>query len=142
MLSSLEPPPPRNPFDPLPLVERAKRSLRFAYRATGRGCIEFYNSSNLTFASSIAYYSLLSFFPFLVLVASLVARLGGGAPKEALKALIERSLPSHFDFLEKAVEQLDQTSLQFGVLGTILTLWASLGFFRGVRWAVNHAWVV
>jgi hypothetical protein len=38
------------------------RSCILGVRAAGRGVVEFYNSSNLTFASSIAYYALLSFF--------------------------------------------------------------------------------
>ena len=45
-----------------------ERSIRLGVRAAGRGVVEFYNSENLTFASSIAFYSLLSLFPFVLLV--------------------------------------------------------------------------
>ena len=43
-----------------------------------RGFVEFYNSNNLTFAASIAYYTLLSLFPFLLLVLSIVSRVAVG----------------------------------------------------------------
>ena len=52
---------------------------RSRWRATDRGVIEFYNSDNLTFAASIAYYSLLSFFPFFLLVFCRSEQAGGGA---------------------------------------------------------------
>ena len=50
------------------LVLKLGRTLKNYGRAAGRGVIEFYNSDNITFSSSIAYYSLISMFPFLMLV--------------------------------------------------------------------------
>ena len=52
----------------LGIGDRVRRGLVLGWRATGRGVIEFYHSNNLTFASSIAYYSLLSVFPFILMV--------------------------------------------------------------------------
>ena len=49
-------------------IARVRRALRLAWRATGRGIIEFYQSNNLTFAASIAYYTLLSLFPFFLVI--------------------------------------------------------------------------
>ena len=130
------------PLDPLNLVARGRRVLRIGYRASGRGIIEFYRSSNLTFASSIAYYSLLSVFPFTLLVGGLFARIAGDERQDALVALIGRALPSQFDFLTNAVRDLGHTSLRFSVVGTLLALWASMGVFGAVTSAVNHAWGV
>ena len=45
-----------------------------AGRAVREGLVEFYRSDNLTFASSIAYYALLSMFPFALLAVALVGR--------------------------------------------------------------------
>ena len=56
-------------------------------RATGHAVVEFYNSNNLTFAASIAYYSLLSLFPFLLLVFSILSRLAVGRSAAANVAL-------------------------------------------------------
>ena len=36
------------------LGRRLERTVRLGVRAAGRGAVEFYNSDNLTFASSIA----------------------------------------------------------------------------------------
>src|SRR5207248_5162567 len=62
----------------------AARGLRLSWQAAGRCVVEFYNSSNLTFASSIAYYSILSFFPFVLLLLTLFGRLAVGMNEETL----------------------------------------------------------
>jgi membrane protein len=119
-----------------------RRALRIAWRAAGRGIIEFYNSENLTFAASIAYYSLLSLFPFLLLVLSILSKLAVGPDGGTILPVLQRALPSNFDFLAKGVDQLAQAPLQLTVVGTIFTLWASMGVFSAVTSAVNHAWGV
>lgn len=116
--------------------------MRLAWRAAGRGFVEFYNSDNLTFASSIAYYTLLSIFPFLLLILTLVSRLALGADSQAVAELIHRSLPSSFQFLDEQIKTLAMTPLKLSVLGTLITLWASMGVFGAVTSAVNHAWGV
>jgi membrane protein len=112
--------------------------------AAYRGIIEFYNSNNLAFASSIAYYSLLSFFPFIVLVFSVLSRLAvreAGSEKRVV-ALIERALPQDFEFLSGRILELQSTPIELTILGTVLALWASMGVFGAVTSAVNHAWGV
>jgi uncharacterized BrkB/YihY/UPF0761 family membrane protein len=42
-------------------------------RAFWRGSVEFYNSDDLTYAASVAYYGLLSLFPFFLLLFSILA---------------------------------------------------------------------
>jgi len=127
---------------PLGLLDLGARALRVGYLAAGRGVIEFANSSNLTYASSIAYYSLLSFFPFVVLVGTVFAKIGGVDQQQTLISLIEHSVPAQFQFLTEAVQQLGQTSVRFSVAGVLVTLWASMGVFGAVTSAVNHAWGV
>ncbi len=80
-------------------MARVRRALRIAWRAAGRGIIEFYNSDNLTFAASIAYYSLLSLFPFLLLVLSILSKLAVGPDGGTILPVLQRALPSNFDFL-------------------------------------------
>ena len=120
------------------------RGVRTALRATYRGVVEFYNSNNLTFASSIAYYSLLSIFPFILLVFSVVSKLAvvraGG--EQAVVALVERGLPSNFDFLSNQVISLQRTPIELSIAGTLITVWASMGVFGAITSAVNHAWGV
>lgn len=119
---------------------RLRRASRLAIRATGRGVVEFYKSSNLTFASSIAYYSLLSMFPFLLLVALLLSRVA--VSSETLLPLVARALPSDLEFLVNRIHDIADAPLQFGLAGILVTLWASMGVFGAITTAVNHAWGV
>jgi membrane protein len=120
------------------------RGVRIALRATYRGVIEFYHSNNLTFASSIAYYSLLSIFPFLLLVFSVLSRLAvtRAGDEQAVINLVARGLPSNFDFLSSQVTNLQKAPIELSIAGTIITVWASMGVFGAVTSAVNHAWGV
>lgn len=120
------------------------RGVKVAGGAARRGVVEFYNSNNLAFASSIAYYSLLSVFPFIFLVFSLLSRLAvGQAGGEAnVTALLDRALPRNFEFLSEQIVQLQRTPFEFTIATTILTLWASMGVFGAITSAVNHAWGV
>jgi membrane protein len=125
-------------------LARVRRALRIAGRAAWRGVVEFYNSENLTFAASIGYYSLLSFFPFLLLILSILSKVAAGPEQGSIQAVLERALPSTTlaRFVSEGVAQLAAAPLQLTVVGTIFTLWASMGVFGAVTSAVNHAWGV
>ncbi len=126
-------------------VARSRRELNLGWRAAGRGIVEFYSSSNLTFAASIAYYTLLSIFPFLLLVLSILSRLavgGHGPTGQTMLAMIAGSVPSDFEFLFIQVRELARAPLNLSLAGTIVTLWASMGVFGAITSAVNHAWGV
>ncbi len=116
--------------------------LRLGWRAAGRGVIEFYNSNNLTFASSIAYYTLLSLFPFVLLILSIVSKLAVKKNPTTLVEIIVRALPHHFDFVVDRIHDLSNTPLRLSVLGTVVTVWASMGVFGAITSAINHAWNV
>ena len=124
---------------------RAWRAINLARRAAGRGIVEFYRSDNLTFAASIAYYSLLSLFPFLLLVLTLLSRVtvgDDGPGGERLLNMIASAVPSRFEFLSTQAQGLATAPLRLSLAGTIVTLWASMGVFGAVTSAVNHAWGV
>jgi membrane protein len=121
---------------------RTGRGLTLAWRATGRGVVEFYNSKNLTYASSIAYYSLLSVFPFLLIVLTAISRIavGKAGSERTVVNLVERALPSDFDFLSEQLVQMQQAPIPLTIVGTIITVWASMGVFGAITSAVDHAW--
>jgi membrane protein len=121
---------------------RLRRAWRLGWQSAGRGVVEFYRSSNLTFAASIAYYSLLSMFPFVLLVLSILNRWSPMHNDTTLLDLIARALPSHFEFVSTQIQTLARTPLQLGVAGTIVALAASMGVFGAITSAVNHAWGV
>lgn len=123
-------------------VFKLGRTLRNYGIAARRGLVEFYNSDNLTFASSIAYYALLSMFPFLLLVLSLLGRVTVGDRDATLLHLVSQAVPGHLDFLFTQIEALSEIQLKFGVVGTLLALWGSFGIFGAITSAINHAWGV
>lgn len=110
--------------------------------AAWRGLLQFLNSNNLTLASSIAFYALLSLVPSLLLLLSLLGLLTADADDR--KAVLDFALqyfPEGFQFVRSQVESLQRTRA-LGVVGSVLMLWATLGFFGAVTKAVNHAWGV
>ena len=126
------------------VLDACGRGCRLCWRAVRLGFIEFYRSNNLTFAASIAYYTLLSIFPVMLLVLSVLARVsvGEGNGDRTLLELLGGALPSRFDFLAAQLRELARTPLNLGLAGTALTIWASMGVFGAITSAVNHAWGV
>ncbi|HEX7140592.1 MAG TPA: YihY/virulence factor BrkB family protein [Vicinamibacterales bacterium] len=108
-----------------------------------RGLVGFYHSDNLTYAASIAYYALLSLFPFFLLA---FAMLGGFTADEHDRAEVVKFVlqyfPSQFDFITRQLDEFRTHSLQAGVAGTIALVWGALGFFGSITTAVNYAWDV
>lgn len=126
-------------------IQAGEDLRRLAWRAMRDGFVDFYNSNNLTFAASIAYYTLLSLFPFLLLVLSFVSLLAVGtedATGQPLLHIIVQALPSRFEFLTAQVPELAASALNFSVATLPLLLWAAMGMFGAVTSAVNHAWGV
>ena len=102
-----------------------------------------YNSDDLTFAASIAYYSLLSLFPFFLLLFSIIAAVTSGDPdRQAVLGFVLRYFPRQFDFVTTQLELLQQSRVQLGVAGSVLMIWAAMGVFGAITSAVNHAWGV
>ena len=116
-------------------------ALRLCGRAIWLGLVDFYESTNLTFAASIAYYTLVSSFPFLLLVLSALSKLAV-RQNDTLVELIASSLPRNFDFFMARIDELARAPLQLSILGTVATFWASMGLFGAITSAVNHAWGV
>ncbi|MFI5179422.1 MAG: YihY/virulence factor BrkB family protein [Vicinamibacterales bacterium] len=116
--------------------------MALGWRAARRGVIEFYHSNNLTYAASIAYYGLLSLFPFLLLVLSIVSKLTVAWSDASLVQIFTAILPRNVDFVIDHIHDLARAPLRLSLLGTLLSLWASMGVFGAITSAVNHAWGV
>ena len=121
---------------------RLFHAVKFCSRAAWRGVIEFYNSENLTFAASIAYYSLLSLFPFLLLLLSVLSRTKIGPMDVNLLSILASTLPSKFDFLMTRIQELSTAQLKVSVLSAPILLWAAMGVFGAITSAIDHAWGV
>lgn len=122
---------------------RALVITRLAGLAAWRGFLSFYGSDNLTYAASIAYYGLLSLFPFSMLALAILGSVTADEPsRNAVLTFVLRYFPSQFDFITKQLDAFRSSTLTFGVFGTLGLVWGALGFFGALTTAVNYAWGV
>jgi len=125
------------------LLARARTEIRLTALATWRGFVSFYNSDDLTFASSIAYYALLSLFPFFLLLFSIIGSVtSSDTDREAILQFVMRYFPRQFDFVTAQLGMMQRAHVQLSVAGSALMIWAAMGVFGAITSAVNHAWGV
>jgi membrane protein len=124
-------------------MRRIWREVRLGGLSVVKGSVDFYNSDDMTFAASIAYYALLSLFPFLLLALSI---LGGvtlpGAESSKVLNFVFNYFPREFPFISEQLQALQENPFRIGVAGALLLVWASMGVFGAVTSAINHAWGV
>jgi membrane protein len=128
-------------------VKRFVRTARDLALLTGlsawRGFVGFYQSENLTHAASIAYYALLSLFPFSMLALSILGSVTADeADRNAVLGFVLRYFPHQFDFITSQLDAFRSSTRSFGAAGSIGLIWGSLGVFGAITTAVNHAWGV
>ena len=134
--------PPRFSFYRRALA-KGRGEVRLTSLAIWRGLKGFYHSDDLTFASSIAYYALLSLFPFFLLAFSIIASLTSSeADRQAVLNFVLKYFPQKFGFVDDQLNALQQAGFRLGVAGSLLMTWAAMGVFGAITSAVNHAWGV
>ena len=122
---------------------RARDIARLTGLSFWKGFQSFYDSDNLTYAASIAYYALLSLFPFLLLAFSLLGRSTVEVEKRnEVLGFVLRYFPAQFDFITKQLDSFRADTITLGVAGTIALVWGALGVFGAISTAVNYAWGV
>jgi membrane protein len=122
---------------------RIRGEIRLTGLAIWRGVVGIYHSNDLTFASSIAYYALLSLFPFFLLAFSILGSVTVNVSDRAeILAFVLRYFPRHFEFVTSQLDALQLARLRLGVAGSIVMIWAAMGVFSAITSAVNHAWGV
>jgi membrane protein len=128
---------------PQRVLARLIAGLRLIGLAAWRGIGELYNSEGLTHAASIAYYALLSLFPFLLLVLSILGMVtADAADRDAVVRFVFRYFPSQFNFITGQLDAFRGQTLSLGVGGLLALTWASLGVFNAISSAIDHAWGV
>ncbi len=111
--------------------------------AAWRGLVELVNSNDLTHSASIAYYALLSFFPFLLLVLSIVGSITDNeSDRRAVLTFVFTYFPTKLDFVSNQLQAFAANRVRLGVAGALALIWASLGVFGAITSAVNEAWGV
>jgi membrane protein len=131
----------------LPWVRRALPRVVAEIRLTGlaiwRGITGIYHSNDLTFASSIAYYSLLSLFPFFLLALTILASVtDNDVDRAAVLDFVLRYFPRQFEFVNTQLKAMQSAGIRVGIFGSVLMVWAAMGVFGAITSAVNHAWGV
>ena len=108
-----------------------------------RALVGFYTRDHLTYAASIAYYALLSLFPFFLLALALLGRATADVEdRNAVLTFVLRYFPTRFEFITVQLDAFRASGLTLGVAGTIALTWGALGVFGAVSTAVNRAWGV
>ncbi len=108
-----------------------------------RGVVGFYNSDNLTYAASVAYYGLLSLFPVMLLGFAVLGSATASADnRNAVLEFILQYFPAQFDFITRQLDEFRTNAVSFGVVGTIALVWGAVGVFGAISTAVNYAWGV
>jgi len=122
---------------------RARMILVLTGRSLWRALVGMTNGNDLTHAASIAYYALLSLFPFMLLVLSVIGSIttDEGSRVKMLDFVL-RYFPTRFDFVTTQIDMFRQTRLRIGAAGGLALIWASLGVFGAITSAVNNAWGV
>ena len=117
--------------------------LRLIGLAAWRGVGELYNSDGLTHAASVAYYALISLFPFLLLSLSILGEVtSDAAERDEVVRFVFRYFPRQFDFITGQLDSFQTSPVSFGAGGLLMLVWASTGVFNALTSAVNHAWGV
>jgi membrane protein len=125
------------------ILRRLRAELRFSGLAAWRALVELVNSQDLTHAAAIAYYALLSLFPFLLLVISLLGSIAADEEDRlAVLTFVFRYFPTQLDFVSTQLDAFSMNSARVGVAGALGLIWASLGVFGAITSAVNEAWGV
>jgi membrane protein len=122
---------------------RAAAEMRLVGLAMWRGVTGIYHSNDLTFASSIAYYALLSLFPFFLLVLAILASVtDNDIDRAAVLDFVLRYFPRQFEFVNTQLKAMQEAGVRLGIFGSVLMVWAAMGVFSAITSAVNHAWGV
>ena len=123
---------------------RARDIARLTAVSFWKGFQGFYDSDDLTYAASIAYYALLSLFPFFLLALALLGRSTADVHnRSAVLTFVLRYFPAQFDFITKQLDAFQGgDTVTVGVAGTLALVWGALGVFGAISTAVNYAWGV
>jgi membrane protein len=116
---------------------------RLTRRAAWHAVLKFYRGNDFTYAASVAYWALLSLFPFLLLIFSFVgATTADDADRTKVLNFALNYFPTQVEFIANQIDAFRANPLQIGLAGGLGLAWASLGFFGAVSTAVNYAWGV
>ena len=103
----------------------------------------FFQEDSLTVSASIAYHSLLSLFPLMLLLVGLSGiYIGRYELSGQLTVVLERYLPMKPDFILKNLAAISRSYGRVTLISFVILLWSSSGVFLPLEKALNRAWDV
>ena len=103
------------------MASRLRGEIRLTALAIWRGVVGIYHSNDLTFASSIAYYALLSLFPFFLLAFAILGSVTvNGSDRAEILSFVLRYFPRHFEFVTSQLDALQLARLRLGIAGSVV----------------------
>jgi membrane protein len=136
-------PDPDDPAKPDSPTELTKASWRFVLRRTAR---EFSNDQCTDLAAALTYYAVLSLFPALMVVISLLGVFGQGrrTTDAMLQAAAEIAPASAVDLLRQPIQQVvENPSAGFAlVLSAAAALWSASGYVGAFGRALNRIYEI
>lgn len=120
----------------LPRWQRVRQVLRESF-------VNFYKEESLMVSGSIAYHSMLSIFPLMLLLVGLTGiyihhfELAG-----KLVIVLGRYLPMKPDFIMRNLAAISRAYGKVSLASFLLLLWSSSGVFLPLEKALNRAWEV
>ena len=120
-----------------------RETARLTALSAWAGFKQLVESDDFTYAASIAYYGLVSLFPFSLLSFAILGHVT--ADQDARNAVLDFVLqyfPMQLDFIRQQLDVFGTNAATFGLVGTIALLWSALGVFGAISTAVNYAWGV
>jgi membrane protein len=128
---------------PLPARKSKGRHRERARRVLQSALLDFLHEDSLTVSASIAYYSILSLFPLMLLfVAMSGVYIGRHELSGQLAVVLERYLPMRPDFIMRNLAAISRSYGRVSVISFLLLLWSSSGMFLPLERAMNRAWNV
>jgi membrane protein len=125
------------------IVRRTREIAVMAAKAAGMGAVQFYRGDSPAYAASIAYYSLLSLFPFFMIALSIIGGVAADAQdRAAVLRFLQSYFPAQFDFLTAQLDAFRTNSIPLGIVGIVALVWGAIGVFSAITTAVNYAWGV
>jgi membrane protein len=104
---------------------------------------KLYTEDSLAVAASIAYYTVLSIFPFLLLVLALTGSfISHFHLTGRLTPILNRILPMRPDFILQNLQVITKAYGRLGFASFLLLLWSSAGVFLPIEKWLNRAWEV
>ena len=119
--------------------ELPKGKVAWRGRVLYRAARYVIDDGGIDLAASLAYFTVMSFFPMMALAAMVVALFGDPeSVGEGLASLLAHYFPASEELIVQAIDQLFQGTLALGIVALVGTLIGANGLFLAANRAVNR----